>query len=113
MRKLGALIVAAGLGLGATAATTPAEAQNLQFGIGIGTPFYEPYYGPGPGYYGTRYGRYYEPRYSRYYEPRRSYRGSWGAHVEWCYDRYRSYDRSRDAFKGYDGRWHKCNSPFG
>lgn len=29
-------------------------------------------------------------------------------HVARCEARYRSYDRSRDAFKGYDGRWHRC-----
>lgn len=33
-------------------------------------------------------------------------------HVEWCEDRYRSYDERRDAFKGYDGLWHTCNSPY-
>ena len=37
----------------------------------------------------------------------------WDAHVAWCHDRYRSYDERRDAFKGYDGLWHKCNSPYG
>ena len=43
-----------------------------------------------------------------------SYSGSnWDAHVEWCHDRYRSYNERRDAFKGYDGLWHKCNSPYG
>jgi hypothetical protein len=35
-----------------------------------------------------------------------------GSHVEWCDDRYRSYDVRRDAFKGYDGLWHRCVSPF-
>jgi hypothetical protein len=33
-------------------------------------------------------------------------------HVQWCYDRYRSYNEDRDAFKGYDGRWHRCISPY-
>lgn len=43
-----------------------------------------------------------------------SYSGNnWDAHVEWCHDRYRSYNERRDAFKGYDGLWHKCNSPYG
>jgi hypothetical protein len=33
-------------------------------------------------------------------------------HVAWCYNRYRSYNEDRDAFKGYDGRWHRCISPY-
>lgn len=33
-------------------------------------------------------------------------------HVEWCEDRYRSYDERRDAYKGYDGYWHACISPY-
>jgi len=46
-------------------------------------------------YYGTRYaGSDYE------------------LHVEWCEDRYRSYNERRDAFKGYDGFWHACISPY-
>ena len=46
-------------------------------------------------YYGTRYaGSDYE------------------LHVEWCEDRYRSYDERRDAYMGYDGFWHACISPY-
>ncbi|MEO1160842.1 MAG: BA14K family protein [Pseudomonadota bacterium] len=33
-------------------------------------------------------------------------------HVEWCEDRYRSYDERRDAYRGYDGYWHACISPY-
>lgn len=40
----------------------------------------------------------------------RSSRGN--RHVQWCDNRYRSYNYRRDAFKGYDGRWHRCNSPY-
>ncbi len=48
-----------------------------------------------------------------YYEPSYSYGGSdWELHVDWCHNRYRSYNENRDAFKGYDGRWHKCKSPY-
>ena len=38
--------------------------------------------------------------------------GSGSAHVEWCYDRYRSSDARTDTFMGYDGRRHYCNSPY-
>jgi len=34
------------------------------------------------------------------------------AHVEWCLNRYRSYNPNTDTFLGYDGRYHRCNSPF-
>ncbi|UJW85817.1 BA14K family protein [Devosia sp. SL43] len=34
---------------------------------------------------------------------------SYEAHVEACYDRYRSYDEETDSFMGYDGRRHRCN----
>jgi hypothetical protein len=30
------------------------------------------------------------------------------SHVARCEARYNSYDRSRDAFFGYDGQWHRC-----
>ena len=33
---------------------------------------------------------------------------SYSAHVEACYDRYRSYDEETDSFMGYDGRRHRC-----
>ena len=35
--------------------------------------------------------------------------GSYSAHVEACYNRYRSYDEETDSFMGYDGRRHRCN----
>jgi hypothetical protein len=43
-----------------------------------------------------------------------SYGGGYGgnAHVEWCLNRYRSYDPGSDTFLGYDGYRHRCNSPF-
>ena len=47
--------------------------------------------------------------YDNYYESSAS---DWDLHVDWCHDRYRSYNERRDAYKGYDGRWHRCNSPY-
>ena len=35
-----------------------------------------------------------------------------GGHVEWCLDRYRSYDPRSNTFMGYDGYRHECNSPY-
>lgn len=49
-----------------------------------------------------------------YYEP--YYYGDgvsdWELHVEWCHNRYRSYREDLDAYKGYDGKWHRCISPY-
>ncbi|MDB5472888.1 MAG: BA14K-like protein [Devosia sp.] len=35
--------------------------------------------------------------------------GSYRAHVDACYARYRSYDERTDTFLGYDGYRHRCN----
>ena len=34
------------------------------------------------------------------------------AHVQWCLNRYRSYDPASDSFLGYDGFRHRCISPY-
>lgn len=33
-------------------------------------------------------------------------------HVDYCLDRYRSYDVRTNTFLGYDGYRHRCNSPY-
>ena len=35
-----------------------------------------------------------------------------GGHVQWCLDRYRSYNPRTDTFRGYDGLDHRCISPY-
>ena len=52
-----------------------------------------------------------EPRYvrPRYVRPRAAVRGG---HVRWCLNRYRSYNPATDSYRGYDGRYHRCHSPF-
>lgn len=35
--------------------------------------------------------------------------GSYSAHVQACFNRYRSYDERTDSFMGYDGVRHSCN----
>lgn len=39
--------------------------------------------------------------------------GGGNSHVQWCLNRYRSYDPRSDTFMGYDGYRHRCDSPFG
>jgi type IV secretory pathway TrbD component len=46
-----------------------------------------------------------------YSTPAPSYRYS-GNHVQWCLHRYRSYNPRTDMFLGYDGRYHRCRSPY-
>jgi hypothetical protein len=36
----------------------------------------------------------------------------YGGHVEWCLNRYRSYNPRTNTFMGYDGYHHRCNSPY-
>lgn len=36
----------------------------------------------------------------------------YGGHVEWCLNRYRSYNPRTNTFMGYDGFRHRCNSPY-
>jgi hypothetical protein len=40
------------------------------------------------------------------------YSGYGKRHVAWCMGRYRSYNAYTNTFTGYDGRRHRCNSPF-
>lgn len=50
-----------------------------------------------------------------YYDDAPSYSygvSDWELHVEWCHNRYRSYNERRDVYKGYDGLWHRCISPY-
>lgn len=40
------------------------------------------------------------------------YRGSGSAHVQWCYNRYRSYRASDNTFQPYHGPRQQCYSPY-
>ncbi len=42
----------------------------------------------------------------------RTYAGMPQAHVQWCQQRYRSYDVGTDTFLSYDGNRYRCNSPY-
>lgn len=57
--------------------------------------------------------RYVERRYTepRYYVPRRTIRLS-QAHVEWCYDRWRSYRDWDNTYQPYYGPRKQCISPY-
>ncbi|MGE3832714.1 MAG: BA14K family protein [Parvibaculaceae bacterium] len=56
--------------------------------------------------------RYYDDDDDYYYAPRRYRHRVSDDHVDYCLDRYRSYDVRSDTFMGYDGYRHRCNSPY-
>ena len=45
-------------------------------------------------------------------QPRVIYRGGGSAHVQWCYDRYRSYRASDNTYQPYNGPRRQCYSPY-
>jgi len=55
---------------------------------------------------------YVEPRRRVYREPVVVRRGHSNAHINWCYNRYRSYDAGTDTYVSYGGRVKYCNSPY-
>lgn len=84
-----------------------------------GPSYYGSYYGCDPmygcgGYYPSYYGPYYGPRVI--YRPRVVYRSSMrmsDAHIQWCYNRYRSYRAYDNTFQPYNGPRQQCYSPYG
>ena len=59
--------------------------------------------------------RYYYAYYDDWYDYYDYYDGPVrydDAHTRWCKKRYRSYNVRTDRYLGYDGRFHRCRSPF-
>jgi hypothetical protein len=75
-------------------------------------PNYRPHYRP---YYQQPYRPYYQPQYRpappRHYRER-SYRSGSNAHINWCYNRYRSYRASDNTFQPNYGPRRQCYSPY-
>ncbi len=46
-------------------------------------------------------------------EPPVQYRPRGNAHIDWCYDRYRSYRASDNTYQPYNGPRRQCRSPYG
>lgn len=71
------------------------------------------YYGPG---YTDRYVPEYRPRYRyaepRYYEPDYDDRSLTAAHVQWCFDRYKTYRVSDNTYKPSKNTRRECISPY-
>lgn len=66
-------------------------------------PYYNPYNRP-----------HYRPAPPRYYQPAppRYYRSGGNSHVNWCYNRYRSYRASDNTFQPNYGPRRLCYSPY-
>lgn len=52
------------------------------------------------------------PTYNYYSAPRRVYRQVGNSHVQWCYNRYRSYRASDNTFQPYNSGRQQCYSPY-
>lgn len=48
----------------------------------------------------------------RHHAPKNSHGYYKRAHVNWCFDNYRTYDVRSNTFKDYDGYIKKCHSPY-
>ena len=79
--------------------------SGVFFGLGLGSGYYDPY----DSYYGDPY--YSEPIYRPRVIQRRAYRAG-SAHVQWCYNRYRSYRAWDNTFQPYNGPRQQCWSPY-
>jgi hypothetical protein len=107
MRKIASMVLAGALavaGLGLTTDQGQARHRDgFSFGLSFGSPY--PYHQ-----------RYYRPYPREYYvyrpAPRRAYRSDWGAHVAWCYDRWRSYREYDNSYQPFNGPRRECRSPF-
>jgi hypothetical protein len=83
--------------------------SGIYFGLGVapsyryGDPYYDDYYGDP--YYSAPV---YRPRVIQ----RRVYRSGGSAHVQWCYNRYRSYRAWDNSFQPYNGPRQLCFSPY-
>jgi hypothetical protein len=132
---LGAVSVAI---LIATSLTSPARAGGWEYDPAADLILYDsvpvaswyrqrPWIGTGPGHYYSYYPNH-VPGYPHrltgypvpiYKAPRllpraviRAYRARPAAHVEWCAQRYRSYDVRTDTYQPYHGPRRFCRSPF-
>lgn len=125
MKRTLMTLCAAALAAPLAFASAPAVAQGFSLEFGPGGPRVG-FYTDGPyGYYngyrgyrdrhrGYRYYRgYWFPRHAfPSYERTYSVRRAGSAHIEWCYDRYRSYRASDNSWQPYDGPRRECNSPY-
>ena len=125
MKRSLTMLCAAALAAPLAFAAAPAAAQSFSLELGPGGPRIG-FYTDGPYAYYNGY-RGYRDRYRGY----REYRGYWfpphafpsrertgsirgmgRAHVEWCYDRYRSYRDWDNTYQPYGGPRRQCYSPY-
>lgn len=94
-------------------APVPVAAQSFSFSFGV--PHHHHHYYD---YYPRSFHHYYFDDYRPRYRPRARIRVDLGpfsitaggrlGHIARCEARFRSYDRRRDSYMGFDGEWHRC-----
>ncbi|ESX16226.1 MULTISPECIES: BA14K family protein [unclassified Mesorhizobium] len=84
--------------------TGAAAVLGLGLGLGLGSIYNNGYYNNG----NYNDGYYVQPAPRRYYRTQRLS----SAHVQWCYDRYRSYRAWDNTFQPYGGPRQQCWSPY-
>ncbi len=101
MKIVATVALAATLGLAAMAATTTTASADWYGGNAVGGFALGTALGLGVGAMAAQ-PRYYDetPRYVR--------RAGWNAHVEYCQDRYRSYDLRTDTYINKYGQVRRC-----
>lgn len=125
MKRLLTMLCAAALAAPLSFAAAPVSAQGFSLEFGPGGPrigFYtDGPYGYYNGYRGYRHprrgyrqyrGYWFPPRAFRPHERRGPTRSMSRAHVEWCYNRYRSYRHWDNTFQPYHGPRRQCYSPY-
>jgi hypothetical protein len=102
MKTIAAAALAATLGLAAIAASTNTASADWYGGNAVGGFALGTAVGLGIGAMAA------QPRYYEVAPPRYVRRTSWNAHVEYCQDRYRSYDVRSDTYVGRNGQIRRC-----
>jgi len=115
MRKTASLVLAGVLavaGLGLTVDQGHARHRDgFSFSLSLGSQY--PYHHRHYRAYPREYYVYPAPRRHVYHPaPRRAYQSDWGAHVAWCYDRWRSYSEYDNTYQPFNGPRRECRSPF-
>ena len=129
MKRSLTMLCAAALAAPLAFAAAPAVAQGFTLELGPSGPrigfytdgpyaYYNGYRGYRDRYRGYReYRGYWFPEHAfgdrRHWDRDRDPRRSYGqAHVEWCYDRYRSYRHWDNTYQPYNGPRRACYSPY-
>ena len=60
----------------------------------------------------SKYKHHHTKKHKTYHQPKHKSVNYKRAHVNWCFDNYRTYDVHSNTFKDYDGYTKSCYSPY-